>query len=271
MGCLTVYRMRQHNKQEVRIKRLESLIPKPMEYKQALHFSKGREGNVPQYVIIHWTDGTAEGSASWFQNPKSTGSAHYIVEDTKIIQCVNESDTAWGATNWFINLRAINIEVSADPKRPASDSSYITVANLVHDVCIRYGIPMNRSRIKGHKEVSSKPTACPGTVSVDRVVSNTNDVKYINVGSRNYSPFATSPHFAPQITIVPSTLATKSMLMGAELIQFKNKPAVFAVKGNFAVEFGSPEELAEAYPDPNNRVIQILPENGRFRQLDQIN
>lgn len=47
---------------------------------------------------------------------------------------------------------------------------YETSANLVADICNRYGIPVDRNHIKKHSEVSLKPTACPAALDIDRIV-----------------------------------------------------------------------------------------------------
>ena len=54
------------------------------------------------YVVIHTTQGSADGTLSWFRNSKSDVSAHYVIRsnDGKVWQCVRDKDIAWHAGNW---------------------------------------------------------------------------------------------------------------------------------------------------------------------------
>jgi hypothetical protein len=277
MAFLTIYRYNQHAKQEIRIERLESLLNKPMEYIQARHFTIGRQGLVPQYVIIHWIGaGTASGAAEWFQNPNSTGSAHYIVEDSRVIQCVNERDTAWGADNWYINLRSINIEVSATPERPASETTYQTVANLVHDICVRYNIPIDRSCIKGHREVGKNPTECPGTVDIDRIVRDAKSIGYVTASADNANPFI--PHLSPTDPhLSPLTPTKGEKYMTFDLIQKEGDGTVYfriwPIGGTDSVliPIDTPEHLTQFFGDGAWEHIQKVPDfTGQGVPLQQL-
>jgi N-acetyl-anhydromuramyl-L-alanine amidase AmpD len=68
-----------------------------------------RSGFSPKWLIIHGTAGgsSAEAIGNWFQNPDSQAATHYVVgQDGKVVQCVDESEAAWG------NGR---VEAGADP------------------------------------------------------------------------------------------------------------------------------------------------------------
>ena len=59
------------------------------------NYYRGRNGWTPGLITLHTTEGTYEGSCSWFCNPDSGVSAHYVVSLTgEISQCVDISDTA---------------------------------------------------------------------------------------------------------------------------------------------------------------------------------
>lgn len=120
-------------------------------------FTPGREGRAIDHIIIHhWDDPanhpTYEGTISWFENPTSQVSAHYVVEAGRVACLVNEPDTAWHAGTWDMNLRSIGIE--CNPR--CSDEDKATVAELVSELLSRYPGAV----ILGHKDVV--PTDCPG-------------------------------------------------------------------------------------------------------------
>lgn len=137
------------------------------------NYRKGRDGRPIQYVIIHSIVGSLESCVKTFQKPDRIASAHYIVGwNGRKVQMVNEGDTAYHAGNWEINLRSIGIEHDdqARPWDPRPDVLYESSAQLVADICRRYGIPADRAHIKKHSEVSLKGTACPAALDIERIV-----------------------------------------------------------------------------------------------------
>jgi len=130
-----------------------------------------RYNNKIDKVILHWIVGTLESADATFNNPSRLASAHYGVGGTRIHQYVKEEDCAWHAGNLLVNRQSIGIECEGGPDLPISEDTYRTCAWLVRDICNRYQIPLSRTHIKGHKEVSDKPTQCPGTLDIDRIIS----------------------------------------------------------------------------------------------------
>ncbi|MCW5935219.1 MAG: N-acetylmuramoyl-L-alanine amidase [Fimbriimonadia bacterium] len=116
------------------------------------------------YVIIHSTQGSYNGAISWFQNPQSRVSAHYVIRssDGEVTQMVREKDIGWHAGNWTINTQSIGIEHEAIMQDPSwyTTAMYRSSADLTRYATRKYGIPRDRSRIRGHGEVSNTP--CPG-------------------------------------------------------------------------------------------------------------
>lgn len=69
---------------------------KPSHVRGALHPNDylWSDENIYEGLVLHGTAGG--GTVSWFQNPSSQVSAHYVVEqDGRIVQMVSEDDTAW--------------------------------------------------------------------------------------------------------------------------------------------------------------------------------
>lgn len=134
-----------------------------------------RYNNKIQFVILHWIVGSLESCDATFQSPTRLASAHYGVGDNDIHQYVKEEDCAWHAGNLLVNRQSIGIENEGGPNLPITEATYKTLAELVKDICSRYQIPVDRQHIKGHKEVSNKPTACPGTLDIDKVIKLINE------------------------------------------------------------------------------------------------
>jgi N-acetylmuramoyl-L-alanine amidase CwlA len=126
-----------------------------------------RESSHPiNYVVIHTTQGSYSGTISWFQNPASNVSAHYVIRssDGQVTQMVREKDIAFHAGNWTYNTQSIGIEHEGFVDNPSwyTDAMYRASAALTRNVCLKYGIPMTRSRIIGHNEVPGATHTDPG-------------------------------------------------------------------------------------------------------------
>jgi N-acetylmuramoyl-L-alanine amidase len=62
------------------------------------NFRTGRRGYRPEAVVIHIMDGSLIGTDSWFNDPKSSVSAHYgIGRKGEVHQYVKEIDSAFHA------------------------------------------------------------------------------------------------------------------------------------------------------------------------------
>ncbi|MFT3713248.1 MAG: N-acetylmuramoyl-L-alanine amidase [Archangium sp.] len=121
------------------------------------NYSSGR--STYEFVLIHTMQGSYAGTKSWFQNPNSNVSSHYIVRssDGQITQMVEHKNTAWHAQCY--NGRSIGIEHEgfvADPATWYTTSMYTESAKLTKWIADRHGIPKTRSRIIGHAEVPSQ-------------------------------------------------------------------------------------------------------------------
>ena len=128
----------------------------------------------PSYVVIHTMVGTIASAGARFMNPASNVSAHYgIGLDGSSVQWVQESDTAYHAGNWDMNLNSVGIEHEdgGDFNGARSDALYQASSGLVRDICNRYGIPIDRAYILMHKEVPGASTGCPDALDIERIVA----------------------------------------------------------------------------------------------------
>ena len=126
----------------------------PIDFIQAKNFSPGRGNRKIRLIAWHTmeareTTGKALQVARWFQGktpPKA--SAHYMVDNKKIIQTVREKDTAWSLGNFYYNQISINFELAGYASQSIgqwSDQYSIAelelAAKLAADIGRRYNIP----------------------------------------------------------------------------------------------------------------------------------
>ena len=160
---------------EIFSKLITSVNPKIMN-------SSSRHGAKIDRIIIHHNATTNKNVAmnTWVQGAPANTSAHYEVTPTEIIGCVGEQYSAWhaGGTGGRDipkisnpdgrSIGIENVNSTGAPSWSVDHKTIINCARLVVDICKRYGIPIDRKHVLGHKEVTA--TACPGGIDVDEVV-----------------------------------------------------------------------------------------------------
>jgi hypothetical protein len=134
------------------------------------NFTVGRDGNVVELIVDHWTVVMFEGAVRRFKDPTSILSAHYVIgHDGRIAQLVSEDDTAYHAGKFAVNLRSIGIEHEAGPAMPPSDALYAASARLHLQIANRHGLDLSvGTTVLPHYAIV--PTECPGTLDLDRIV-----------------------------------------------------------------------------------------------------
>lgn len=134
------------------------------------NYTVGRDGNVADLIVDHWTVVMFEGAIRRFRDPSSILSAHYVVgRDGRIAQLVSEDDTAYHAGRFDVNLRSIGIEHEAGPAMPPTDALYAASARLHLDIARRYGLDLSvGTTVLPHRAIV--PTECPGTLDLERIV-----------------------------------------------------------------------------------------------------
>ncbi|WP_334664463.1 N-acetylmuramoyl-L-alanine amidase [Streptomyces cyaneofuscatus] len=119
-------------------------------------------------VVIHVAQQLFTPTVGIFRDPAKQVSAHYVVRsgDGHVAQCVRESDIAWHAGNWDVNVRSIGIEHEGWVDRPEffTDVMYRRSALLTAAICERHGIPKDRAHIIGHHEVPGSDHTDPGVL-----------------------------------------------------------------------------------------------------------
>jgi len=133
-------------------------------WKGSPNYTKGRGGKAIEFIVCHWIVGDLAAADAVFANSARQSSAHYAVGNGIIHQYVIEPNTAWHAGDFDVNQRSIGIEHRGGPALPISDETYNTSADLIADICRRYG---KRFPLRAHREFSA--TACPGTLDLNRL------------------------------------------------------------------------------------------------------
>lgn len=131
-----------------------------------------RKGKRPTHIVIHAMGGSFNGSISWFSNPKSKVSAHYLVSKTgESVQMVQDKDKAWHVNK--ANAWTIGIELEdgfftklGNGKQVLSrdcrtDLNWTTdpmlkeAARITAEIMNKYAIPMSelKTRVIGHDSV----------------------------------------------------------------------------------------------------------------------
>jgi hypothetical protein len=118
------------------------------------------------YIVIHVTQGSYAGAISWFQNPNSNVSAHYVLRssDGQVTQMLKHKDIGYHAGNWNYNTWSIGIEHEGFVSDPSwfTAAIYRSSADLSRYITVRHGIPRTRARIIGHNEVPGATHTDPG-------------------------------------------------------------------------------------------------------------
>jgi|MDTC01.3.fsa_nt_gb N-acetyl-anhydromuramyl-L-alanine amidase AmpD len=118
--------------------------PDNITWVESPNFSNRPAGQDIDSIVIHTTEGStsAAGTISWFQNPSSNVSAHYIIGyDGDITQMVALNKKSWHAT--YYNSRSIGIEIAGKSYDPGTwgEKNYEALINLVVWLCSKYDIP----------------------------------------------------------------------------------------------------------------------------------
>ena len=148
----------------------------------------GPRGRSVDHFVVHHA---ATSSLSQVLGMMSSGSrqvsSNNVVKDTEIVGVVPDEYRSWSLSSPLWDGRSITVETcnsaTGDASGwPISEQSYQSLAKLIADCATRYGFPINRDRIIGHREVYSRhgasyQTACPGGIDLDRLVRMAKEVQ----------------------------------------------------------------------------------------------
>ena len=132
--------------------------------------------------IVHHAATTSESAVlSMMSTGSRQVSANYVVNGKSIIGVVPEEFRAWTSGSAQFDGRAITVETvndrvgQTDMTWTISEDSYQSLAKLIADSSTRYGFPLDRDHVVGHRELYSRwgagySTACPSGINLDRLV-----------------------------------------------------------------------------------------------------
>lgn len=136
---------------------------KPAKWIPSPNMTEGKSREI-KYIVIHTVEGSLKGCVSWFKNPDSKVSAHYVVGFTgEVVQMVKEADIAWHAGDWKMNTESIGIEHEGYAAKDLwTSEQYEASATLVAYLCKKYNIPVDRKHLLAHSEVTPGRKTDPG-------------------------------------------------------------------------------------------------------------
>lgn len=127
------------------------------------NFSSRNGATITSIVVHYTTSRNINGTISWFKNPDSRVSAHYIIgRDGEIVQMVRDADKAWHCLSF--NANSIGIEHVAEPEDRLTPEQERASAALIRWLMAEYKIPAKN--VYGHQWNPNTPnrTSCPGSL-----------------------------------------------------------------------------------------------------------
>lgn len=144
----------------------------------------GRPGTkiIPKALVIHWTANMNKGAdavanRNYFENhSENKVSAHYVVDDTEIVQCIPEDEMAYhvGAKQYksealtrlsnYPNNCTIGIEICVN-QEGIFNLALKNAVGLATDICRRYG--WGKDRLWRHYDITGKN--CPAFFLDDKI------------------------------------------------------------------------------------------------------
>lgn len=140
-------------------------------------------GVVPDCIAIHIAEGMKPSVVSEFQNAASMKSSHFLVNrDGSVTQFVNTSKVAYCTGNIDNPINELALSRSSNPNSwsfsiehegfgtvDITPAQYDTTAKLCKFLHDKWGVPLNRTHIFGHREIYSLKT-CPGMINVEKII-----------------------------------------------------------------------------------------------------
>lgn len=125
------------------------------------------------FVVVHYTaDFNANHDASWIRDyfasvhpPEKESSAHYAVDDKRIVACVPENQVAYHTGSRDHNHRSIGAEICVNQGQNGGQA-YKNAVGLFGDLCRRYPL----AKLVRHCDILPA-TECPGMFTSDAIAA----------------------------------------------------------------------------------------------------
>ncbi len=160
-------------------------IPFPIEFVDIpkSNYRERETGVVPDCIAIHIAEGSKASVIATFKDPSSAKSSHFLVnKDGSITQFVSTTKVAFcqgnidNPVNELVmnrtpnpNSYTLSIEHEGFGTQDITPAQYQATARLCKFLHDKWGVPLNRTHIFGHREVYS-PKICPGMINVEKIV-----------------------------------------------------------------------------------------------------
>ncbi len=136
----------------------------PANWVKAVNYSTAWRGKGQiTTIVVHTIQGSYKGAISWFLNPKSKVSSHYVLgKNGEVTQMVKEKDIAWhvGSANGYT--------IGLEHEGYVSDPKWVTPemldasAKLTCYLVKKYDLKATKTHIKGHVELPNQSHTDPG-------------------------------------------------------------------------------------------------------------
>ena len=120
----------------------------------AKNFTPGKGKRKPiRIIVLHSAEnqelaGQADHLAQWFHSANVQASAHYMVDNAKVVQSVDDGDVAWHCDVWERNQESIGIELTGSASQTLAqwnDKYSLGVLHQASILCARlsklYAVP----------------------------------------------------------------------------------------------------------------------------------
>lgn len=140
--------------------------------------SPRREGDKVQYFVVHHAAATSsvDSLRNRFMNANDRKvSPNWLIGADGSVSEIVPPDKFRAWTSGQFDYNAVTVETqntSGDPTWGISEASHIAIAKLVAWASKRYGFPIDRTHVIGHRETPGAATACPGpSMDLEKIVS----------------------------------------------------------------------------------------------------
>lgn len=144
---------------------------------------RSRNGVVADAIAIHIAEGSKASVIATFKDPLVQKSSHFLVcKDGSVVQFVSTKNASFctgnidNPINELVLSRKENpnswthsIEHEGFSNQDITDAQYKTTALICKYLHDKWGVPLNRTHIFGHREVFSQKS-CPGMINVDKII-----------------------------------------------------------------------------------------------------
>lgn len=151
---------------------------------------RSRGAELPTAVAIHIAEGSKASVVATFTDPAVGKSSHFLVcRDGAVVQFVSTKDASFCTGNLDnpinqlvlaaktnANGWTVSIEHEGFSNQDITDAQYATTALICRYLNGRWGIPLDRTHVFGHREAYSLKT-CPGLINIDKIVQKARLIK----------------------------------------------------------------------------------------------